>query len=91
MKPGRGPPSRGNVWGSPPVRGCGLKLFQVLISGEDRMVTPRAGVWIETLLKPRIGYRCMRSPPVRGCGLKQQAVQMEHECAGGHPPCGGVD
>ena len=34
---------------SPPVRGCGLKL-NVMIARDLAQVTPRAGVWIETVM-----------------------------------------
>jgi len=52
------------------VRECGLKLGTVCGDVWIRVVTPRAGVWIETFSRAGEGTR-LRSLPVRECGLKR--------------------
>ena len=47
-----------------------MKPQKTLEHPTDALVTPRAGVWIETEQSLVFLYTRVRSPPVRGCGLK---------------------
>ena len=53
-------------------------------------VTPRAGVWIETLLFLRHGLLAV-SLPVRECGLKPSLQHIQQFLPARHSPCGSVD
>ena len=52
-----------------PVRECGLKHTQGKDCRHDEIVTPRAGVWIETCMSSSFPLM-VKSLPVRECGLK---------------------
>ena len=52
-----------------PMRECGLKQYVHQLSRYSLLVTPHAGVWIETNCS-RIFLNCGSSLPMRECGLK---------------------
>ena len=47
-----------------------MKLGAVAKVAKAICVTPRAGVWIETIDSSCFSMKAIMSPPVRGCGLK---------------------
>ena len=72
---------------SPPAWGCGLKQLPDGGYSVADTVTPRVGVWIETVCGRAIGQR-LWSPPAWGCGLKLLAQTAQSAVRGVTPRVG---
>ena len=66
-----------------------IETGNILLLFSTILVTPHAGVWIETIIAFFIAYG-IASLPMRECGLKLAYVAHELEKIS-HSPCGSVD
>jgi len=60
---------------SPPMRGRGLKLAELLWGRGIWSVAPHAGAWIETRSEA-VNVEYAWSPPMRGRGLKPRIIRL---------------